>query len=48
MIKIEIRGLNLDNIKKISALKKEEKYFLDYRVKSYEIFKNLNEETSKI
>ena len=43
MIKIEIRGLNLDNIKKISALKKEEKYFLDYRVKSYEIFKNLND-----
>ncbi len=43
MIKIEIRGLNLDNIKKISASKKEEKYFLDYRVKSYEIFKNLND-----
>ena len=43
MIKIEILGLNLDNIKKISALKKEEKYFLDYRVKSYEIFKNLND-----
>ena len=43
MIKIEIRGLNLDNVKKISALKKEEKYFLDYRVKSYEIFKNLND-----
>ena len=43
MIKIEIRGLNLNNVKKISALKKEEKYFLDYRVKSYEIFKNLND-----
>ena len=43
MIKIEIRGLNLDNVKKISTLKKEEKYFLDYRVKSYEIFKNLND-----
>ena len=43
MIKIEIRGLNLDNVKKISALKKEEKYFLDYRVKSYEIFKKLND-----
>ena len=43
MIKIEISGLNLDNVKKISTLKKEEKYFLDYRVKSYEIFKNLND-----
>ena len=43
MIKIEIRGLNLDNIKKISSLKKEDKYFFDYRVKSYEIFKKLDD-----
>ncbi len=43
MIKIEIRGLNLDNIKKISSLKNEDKYFFDYRVKSYEIFKKLDD-----
>lgn len=43
MIKIEIRGLNLDNIKKISNFKNEDKYFFDYRVKSYEIFKKLDD-----
>lgn len=43
MIEIEIRGLNLDNIKKISNFKNEDKYFFDYRVKSYEIFKKLDD-----
>ena len=43
MIKIEIRGLNLENVKKISSLKHEEDYFLNYRIKSYEIFKELSE-----
>ncbi len=43
MIKIEIRGLNLENIKTISKLKKEDNYFYNYRLKSYEIFKKLKD-----
>ena len=35
MIKIEIKGLNLDNIKKISKLKGEDEYFLNYRIDSF-------------
>ena len=38
MIEIEIRGLSLDNIKKISKLKGEEDYFLNYRIESYNNF----------
>ena len=43
MIKIEIIGLNLDNIKKISKLKKEEDYFLNYRIDSYKKFLELED-----
>ena len=43
MIKIEIRGLNLDNIKKISKLKGEDDYFLNYRINSYKEFLKLEE-----
>lgn len=43
MIKIEIRGLSLDNIKKISKHKKEDEYFYNYRINSYKIFKKLSE-----
>lgn len=43
MIKIEIRGLNLDNIKKISKYKNEEKYFLDYRINAYNEFLKLKD-----
>ena len=38
MIKIEITGLNLENIKKISKIKNEEDYFLNYRIESYNNF----------
>ncbi len=43
MIKIEIVGLNLDNIKKISELKGESAYFLNYRLQSYEKFLKLKD-----
>ncbi len=43
MIKIEIVGLNLENIKKISKYKKESDYFLNYRVKAYEEFLKLDD-----
>ena len=43
MIKIEIRGLNLENIKKISKLKGEEDYFLNYRIKSFKEFLKLDD-----
>ena len=43
MIKIEIRGLNLENIKKISKFKKEEDYFLNYRLESYKNFKEIKD-----
>ena len=39
---MEIKGLNKKNIKKISALKKENDYFKDYRLNSYEVFKKLD------
>ncbi len=39
MITIEIKGLNLENIKKISKLKNEEDYFLNYRIDSFKKFK---------
>ena len=38
MIKIELVGLNLENIKKISKLKEEEDYFLNYRIESFNNF----------
>lgn len=40
---MEIVGLNLENIKKISKLKKEEDYFLNYRLESFEKFKELKD-----
>ena len=43
MVKIEIRGLSLENIKKISKLKEENDYFYNYRIKSYEIFNKLSD-----
>ena len=43
MINIEIIGLNIDNIKKISKIKKEEEYFLKYRLASYKLFKNIKD-----
>ena len=43
MIKIEIKGLNLDNIKKISKLKGEEDYFLNYRIESLNNFFKLKD-----
>ena len=42
MIKIEIVGLNLENIKKISKLKDEEDYFYNYRLDSFKKFKELD------
>ena len=43
MIKIEIKGLNLDNIKKISKYKNESDYFLNYRIKAYQEFLKLKD-----
>ena len=43
MIIIEITGLNLDNIKKISKMKKEEDYFYNYRLQSYNNFLKLKD-----
>ena len=42
MIEIEIVGLNLENIKKISRLKNEEDYFLNYRIESYKKFREIS------
>ena len=38
---MEIKGLTKTNILKISKIKNEDEYFTNYRLKSYEIFKNL-------
>ena len=43
MIKIEIKGLSLDNIKKISKYKNESDYFLNYRIKAYNEFLKLKD-----
>ena len=40
MIEIELVGLNLENIKKISEIKGEEQYFLNYRLESFQKFLN--------
>lgn len=37
---MELVGLTKENIEKISEIKHEEQWVLDYRLKSYEIFKN--------
>lgn len=42
MFFMEIVGLTKENIEKISQIKHEEQWILDYRLKSYEIFKNLD------
>ncbi|MBR1385465.1 MAG: Fe-S cluster assembly protein SufB [Bacilli bacterium] len=39
---MEIVGLNENNIRKISKTKHEEQWVLDFRLKSYEMFKKLN------
>ena len=41
---MEIIGLNKDNIIKISNHKKEDTWVKDYRIKSYECFKNMSKE----
>ncbi len=43
MIKIEIVGLNLENIKLISKYKNESDYFLNYRIKAYQDFLKLDD-----
>lgn len=40
--KMEIIGLSKENIEKISKIKKENKYFTDFRLNSYEIFNKLD------
>lgn len=42
---MEIRTLSKENIKKISNIKKENIYFTNYRLRSYELFKNIKEPT---
>lgn len=39
---MDIVGINRENVKKISDIKKEERWILDYRLKSYELFTNMN------
>ena len=39
MFFMEIKGLNEKNIRKISEIKNEEQWILDFRLKSYELFK---------
>ena len=39
---MEIKGLNEENVKKISEIKHEEQWILDYRLKSYELFNKLD------
>ena len=41
---MEIKGLNKDNIIKISEHKKEDTWVKDYRIKSYEYFEKMNKE----
>ena len=41
---MEIKGLNKDNIIKISTHKKEEAWVKDYRLKSYEYFEKMNKD----
>ena len=43
VISIEIIGLTEDNIRKISNYKKEEDYFLNYRLDSYQKFMDLGD-----
>ena len=43
MIDIEIKGLSLENIKKISKIKNEEDYFLNYRIDSFKKFNELKD-----
>jgi len=38
---MEIKGIDADKIRKISALKNEDDWVLDYRLNSYEIFKRM-------
>lgn len=45
VIFLEIIGLDVDKIKKISDIKEEPTWILDYRLKSYELFKKLEEPT---
>ena len=39
---MEVVGLNKENIKKISEIKQEDDWVLDYRLKSYDIFEKLD------
>ena len=41
--RVEIIGLTKDNIKRISEIKKENSYFRDFRLKSFEIFQNIDD-----
>lgn len=45
VIFLEIIGLNIDKIKKISKIKEEDDWILDYRLKSYDLFRKLEEPT---
>ena len=45
VIFLEIIGLNIDKIKKISEIKEEDDWILDYRLKSYDLFRKLEEPT---
>ena len=40
---MEIIGLTKENIKKISEIKKENSFFSDFRLKSFEIFQNIDD-----
>jgi Fe-S cluster assembly protein SufB len=40
---MEIIGLSEENIAKISKIKKESKYFADFRLKSYDVFKEIED-----
>ena len=42
-MKMEIKELTRENVKKIAELKKENSYFTDYRLKSFDIFENLTD-----
>lgn len=42
VISLEIVGLNIEKIKKISEIKGEDSSILDYRLKSYELFQRLD------
>lgn len=45
VIFLEIIGLDIDKIKKISEIKEEDSWVLDYRLKSYDLFRKLEEPT---